>query len=186
MGFDVWLELWSQALKWWSSPKLKGLPFTFFLSYLETAFPNYIICVCLAIKAARHHFVAFLYSKIYNWCSLLCLSAIECSLLDKEFVEWCSEYGGGVLRNCSTQGQNSRLCDLSDCCWLCLRNIFKQRLHNCTAFNQDFFFLATLAYSAAPLGSRSTSSLVTHVLSVDKKTSGKVKGLTRAWKEIMK
>lgn len=69
----------------------------FFPSYSETAFPNYIICVCLAIKAGRHHFVALLYSKTCNWCSLLCWAAKKCSLLDKAFVQWCSDFVGLLL-----------------------------------------------------------------------------------------
>ena len=78
----------------------------FFPSYLETAFPNYIICVCLAIKAASHHFVALLYSKTRNWCSLLCLAAIECSLLDKAFEEWYSDLGGDAAGSSSAQTQS--------------------------------------------------------------------------------
>lgn len=107
MGFDVWLELWSQTLEWWSSPQLKGLPFIFFPFYLETAFPNYIICVCLAIKAARHHFVVLLESKTCNWCSLFCPAAVECSLLDQAFVEGFSDFGGGAGGRVLPKGKGS-------------------------------------------------------------------------------
>lgn len=102
-------------------------------------FPNYIICVCLAIKAARHHFVAFLYSKSLNGRSLLCLVAVECSLLDEAFVECYSDLSRGAGGSCSAPGQGVRLCDLRDPSWLCPGNALEHKLPNHDILSQHFF-----------------------------------------------
>lgn len=110
----------------------------FFPSFLETAFPNYITCVCLAIKAASHHFVALLYSKTCNWCSLLCLAATECSLPDKAFEEWYSDLVGMLLELFCPKAE-------SDCViWGTLPVSAQEislsiKLHNCDIFSEDSF-----------------------------------------------
>lgn len=53
-------------------------------SHLETAFLNDIICLRLAIKAARHHLLLF---PIANRATDAPYSATEPSLQDKEFAE---------------------------------------------------------------------------------------------------
>lgn len=54
-------------------------------SHLEAALLNYIICLCLAIKAARHHLL--LCSIAHHAANAPTLCAIEYSLQDEEVVE---------------------------------------------------------------------------------------------------
>lgn len=153
-------------------PNSKDCPLFFSLLFGDSF--SQLHHLCLAIKAARHHFVALLYSKTCNWCSLLCLAAIECSLLDKAFVGWYSDFDGDAVRNCSTQRQRVRLCDLRAPSCLCLGNIDIQLWY---IQSRLFFMLATLSYFPDPPGRTSTPSLVPYFLSVISSFSEK----TEAW-----
>lgn len=118
-------------------PNSKDCPLFFSLLFGDSF--SQLHHLCLAIKAARHHFVALLYSKTCNWYSLLCLAAKECSLLDKGICTVVLRLCEVAVGSCSAQGQSVRLCDLRDPFWLCPGNIFKHKLHDCDIFSQDSF-----------------------------------------------
>lgn len=108
----------------------------FFPSYSETAFPNYIICVCLAIKVGRHHFAALPIAK----CAI---DALYFAGLQKNVHCWIRHLynDAQTLWGCCWElfcpRAKNQTVSSEGPSWLCLGNVFKCKPHDCDIFSQD-------------------------------------------------